>query len=148
MAEPDVAAFERSFPTEESVVANLDAWRERHIVERMQECFSFKDLLVNMYKLRKVWREHFAKSSPGMMEKVERLTREATGAEDVAARFRRQIPSLSGDHREERVKSAAKYFGDIMPLWRMHKATLAEVAANGFNLARYQKVQTLALLGK
>lgn len=37
---------------------------------------------------------------------------------------------------------------DIMPLWRMHKATLEEVAANGFNLARYQEVQTLALLGK
>lgn len=178
MAEPDVAAFERSFPTEESVAANLDAWRERHIVERMLECFSFKGLLVNMYKLRKIWREHFAKSSPGMMEKVERLTREATGAEEVAARFRRQISSLSGDHREERVKSAAKYFGDIigpwelqrileqrcgneeankavkairadiMPLWRMHKATLEEVAANGFNLARYQEVQTLALLGK
>ena len=115
--EADVAAFHASFPTENSVSEALPAFQKQYVDSLRASCFSFDSLRLQLYTLRKVWREHVAKSQSQTLTLIEEACTAVAEAENVAVRFRRQLAQLASAQPSllpERCTKAAGYFLPIL----------------------------------
>lgn len=115
--EADVAAFHASFPTESSVSDALPAYQKQFVDVLRADCFTFEGLRLQLCTLRKVWREHVAKSQSNALVLIEEACSKVIEAENVAVRFRRQLQQLSSAQPSllpERCTKAAGYFLPIL----------------------------------
>ncbi len=115
--EADVAAFHASFPTVSSISQALPAFQQQFADAQRASCFTFESLRLQLCLLRKVWREHVAKSQSNTLALIEDACSKVIEAENVATRFRRQLQQLSANRPSllpERCTKAAGYFLPIL----------------------------------
>ena len=109
----EVASFNASFPTTESVETALPALRKAYSLRLLCSCFDFQDLRRQVLTLRKIWRESTLPATyPSQMEKLEAAAAEVISCEDIAVRFRQQLTALQDDpaRTAERVAKACDYY--------------------------------------
>jgi len=127
--EQDVSDFHASFPTEETVSGALPALQQQFVELLRADCFSFDALRQQLCTLRKLWRDHLAKSQGKTLELLEGSCEKVIEAESVAARFRRQMQQLSAqpDLLAERIAKAAGYFLPILEALPIGQISTADI---------------------
>ena len=112
MSEPDVSAFNASFPDPDAVGAALPKWREQYDRDLLLSCFRFEDLRRMVFSLRKIWRENLSSLYPMQLGMLEKAASQVEEMEEVAGRFRTQLTRVypDADLRAERVAKACAFF--------------------------------------
>lgn len=128
-SDADVAGFNESIPSEDTVRDHLDGEMTHFRFDLLQELFSFEQAGKTLAWLNRLWTNQLEKSYPTLGQAISRSLRKLDDAKDVATKFRSQLSHIekagSGneDFLDERLKKASAYF---LPIFEDIAAACAE----------------------